>query len=159
MVGGHILLDGVYLSLLFDYGKGRGLLCRLIYSFALFLNQRYTIFHNTKTTGLTMYLLGLMNDQGSQLAALLAAMSYIMIIVGLLVIILTQSGKLLPKYGRYSFASRSFPVPGRLAWFVQELPAFAWMAYYILCSDNMNIAEQPVNIILMLLFTIHYFQR
>ena len=101
-----------------------------------------------------MYLLGVMNDRESRLAA----MSYAMIIAGLFTVALLHLTNLNAAYGRYSSAAWGFMIPGRLAWFVQELPSFTWMVYYLLWSD-LKFAEQPVNCIIMLLFSIHYFQR
>lgn len=61
-------------------------------------------------------------------------------------------------YGRYSRSGWGFQLPGKLAWFVQELPSFAVPLYLAIYTDCPR-AGQWKNQIALCLFLLHYFQR
>ncbi|XP_066481109.1 3-oxo-5-alpha-steroid 4-dehydrogenase 1 [Tiliqua scincoides] len=61
-------------------------------------------------------------------------------------------------YGRYYSAAFGFVVPARLAWLVQELPAFLVPLHLALCSGGARMHAWP-NRILLGLFLIHYTYR
>ncbi|XP_055353354.1 3-oxo-5-alpha-steroid 4-dehydrogenase 1-like [Paramacrobiotus metropolitanus] len=85
----------------------------------------------------------------------LDAMALVMIAVGLVTYVALQ---LLPApYGRYSSPSYGLLVPARIAWVVQECPAFFVPLYVWLYMDNG--APALANKILAGLFMLHYFQR
>ncbi|XP_071809303.1 3-oxo-5-alpha-steroid 4-dehydrogenase 1-like [Asterias amurensis] len=59
-------------------------------------------------------------------------------------------------YGRYVNASFGFSVPGRLSWFIQEVPAFLIPTYLLVTSGG---RQGFINSLLISLMIIHYFQR
>ncbi|XP_053322852.1 3-oxo-5-alpha-steroid 4-dehydrogenase 1 [Spea bombifrons] len=84
---------------------------------------------------------------------LLEVLSLLMIVMGF-----TSYGLLrfirMP-YGRYSSSTFGPPVPVRWAWFIQELPSFAFPVYFILSQPKVG----AVNLTLLGAFTLHYFHR
>ncbi|XP_061597932.1 3-oxo-5-alpha-steroid 4-dehydrogenase 1 [Cololabis saira] len=61
-------------------------------------------------------------------------------------------------YGRYATNKYGFPVNVKLAWFVQELPAFCMPMYLIFWSASSKTSLLP-NQLLIAMFFCHYFQR
>ncbi|XP_061444340.1 3-oxo-5-alpha-steroid 4-dehydrogenase 1 isoform X2 [Rhineura floridana] len=61
-------------------------------------------------------------------------------------------------YGRYTSLSFGRPVPAKLAWAVQEAPAFLVPLILVLCSDGARLSFWP-NRTLLALFFIHYTYR
>ena len=59
-------------------------------------------------------------------------------------------------YGRYSSNIWGFPVPGRLAWFMQELPSFCIPLFLLI---KMWDHSSKLSIVFIIYFLIHYFQR
>ncbi|CAD5116235.1 DgyrCDS5146 [Dimorphilus gyrociliatus] len=60
-------------------------------------------------------------------------------------------------YGRYDVPS-TFKINVKLAWFVQELPAFL-IPVLLYMFTNSPKADQPINLILLGMFMLHYAQR
>lgn len=80
-------------------------------------------------------------------------------------LILVQAGGVLialqfltSPYGRYARSTWGFGVNARLAWFVQECPAFIVPCVVLWYARNEVLGWTP-NIVLLVLFMIHYFQR
>ncbi|XP_070605172.1 3-oxo-5-alpha-steroid 4-dehydrogenase 1 [Erythrolamprus reginae] len=94
---------------------------------------------------------------GPQEEQLLKLMSYTL--VGFLILavgfVLHCAGA---PYGRYASASYGYPLPGTLAWMVQEAPAFLFPVMLVLCSEGSRLSFWP-NRFLLGLFLIHYFYR
>lgn len=61
-------------------------------------------------------------------------------------------------YGRYTSSAFGFLVPARLAWMVQEAPAFLVPLHLLLCSGGARLHHWP-NLILLGLFLAHYGYR
>ncbi|KAM3839096.1 3-oxo-5-alpha-steroid 4-dehydrogenase 1 isoform 1-T1 [Vipera latastei] len=61
-------------------------------------------------------------------------------------------------YGRYASAAYGYPVPGILAWMVQEAPSFLFPLMLALCSEGARLSFWP-NRFLLGLFLVHYFYR
>ncbi|XP_028317799.1 3-oxo-5-alpha-steroid 4-dehydrogenase 1 [Gouania willdenowi] len=61
-------------------------------------------------------------------------------------------------YGRYSSSKYGFPVDAKLAWFVQELPAFFVPVCLLLWTSCTQTSALP-NQILIAMYMCHYFQR
>lgn len=61
-------------------------------------------------------------------------------------------------YGRYSTSRYGFPVNARLAWFVQELPAFM-VPFCLLAWTPAAKASTPANQVLLAMYLCHYVQR
>lgn len=61
-------------------------------------------------------------------------------------------------YGRYTSSKYGFPVHVKVAWFVQELPAFLLPLSLILWASPLKITELPNQLLLGMYFC-HYVQR
>ena len=61
-------------------------------------------------------------------------------------------------YGRYGSTSWGPEVNPKLAWFIQEIPAFVTPLWLIFFTDCPKLNSLP-NVIVLSLFLIHYFQR
>lgn len=86
--------------------------------------------------------------------------SYSLILCGVVVASLEVVLKFEVPYGRYSRAGYGCGVPSRVAWTVQESPAFIIPAYalYTHTGSHLN-GELNANAVLLSLFGLHYFQR
>jgi 3-oxo-5-alpha-steroid 4-dehydrogenase 1 len=66
-------------------------------------------------------------------------------------------------YGRYQTTSVAAafgpPLPGRLAWFLQELPSLAWVVYVYYSTSGSGGGQLSPQRILMLLYALHYTNR
>merc|ERR1739848_915728 len=65
-------------------------------------------------------------------------------------------------YGRYADKASKvygFPVNGRLAWILQELPSFAVPATLAVLNRDSLAMQSPVNKALLGMFLLHYTQR
>ncbi|KAL4629997.1 3-oxo-5-alpha-steroid 4-dehydrogenase 1 isoform X2 [Arapaima gigas] len=87
---------------------------------------------------------------------LLARMSYLMIFMAV-VTFFTLLFENVP-YGRYSTTKFGFPVNVKLAWFVQELPAFVVPLFVVFWTSGAKLSQLP-NQLLLLMYFCHYFQR
>ncbi|XP_074135244.1 3-oxo-5-alpha-steroid 4-dehydrogenase 1 isoform X1 [Sminthopsis crassicaudata] len=61
-------------------------------------------------------------------------------------------------YGRHASASFGPGLPGKLAWFVQELPCLLMPLYVVTCTPAQRLSLWP-NRVLLVIFITHYFQR
>ncbi|KAJ3608921.1 hypothetical protein NHX12_023449 [Muraenolepis orangiensis] len=61
-------------------------------------------------------------------------------------------------YGRYASSRFGFPVPGKVAWFVQELPALLVPLALVLGTPAARTARLP-NLLLVAMYFCHYVQR
>jgi len=61
-------------------------------------------------------------------------------------------------YGRYSSNKFGFMLPGKLAWILQESPAFI-VPIILLFTTSSTCWQSPVNKILVICFGLHYIQR
>ena len=87
---------------------------------------------------------------------LINILSTVMIVQAGVVLLLLQ--RLTSPYGRFARSSWGFGVSARLAWVLQEFPAFILPCVAMLYAREDIFGWTP-NIILLLLFLIHYFQR
>eukprot|EP01084_Bolivina_argentea_P008911 16670_1 len=63
-------------------------------------------------------------------------------------------------YGRFSSTSCMPKIPAKIAWVVQEIPAFIIASFFLIKSLNETYDRIPMaNRLLLLLFIIHYFNR
>lgn len=63
-------------------------------------------------------------------------------------------------YGRYSRPGFGFGIPSRLAWMLQESPAFIIPACALFTHTGSRLTgELNANTVLLCLFAMHYFQR
>ncbi|XP_062578457.1 3-oxo-5-alpha-steroid 4-dehydrogenase 1-like isoform X1 [Saccostrea cucullata] len=83
-------------------------------------------------------------------------LSYNLLFFGIVVVIVLQF--LNTPYGRYARGGWGVDVNAKLAWFVQEIPAFLVPVLLIYCVEGPKITHIP-NKILLGLFLLHYFQR
>ena len=80
-------------------------------------------------------------------------MGAIMIIVGAACFIMLN---FIPApYGRYSNPVFGYLINAKLAWFIQEIPAFLVPLLLVLLEDF----KSKINALILLCFTIHYAQR
>lgn len=61
-------------------------------------------------------------------------------------------------YGRYTSRKYGFPVQVKVAWFIQELPAFLVPLSLILWASPLKITALP-NQLLLGMYFVHYVQR
>lgn len=83
-------------------------------------------------------------------------LSYIFLFWALSVIVSLQYVR--APYGRYSRGGWGVQIPGKVAWFVQELPSFVVPLYLAVFTDCPRAGEKR-NQIALSLFLLHYFQR
>ncbi|XP_052439615.1 3-oxo-5-alpha-steroid 4-dehydrogenase 1 isoform X2 [Carassius gibelio] len=86
----------------------------------------------------------------------LVCLSYLMMVMGFITFV-TLLYEHVP-YGRYASSRYGFPVNVKLAWFVQELPAFLVPLSLVLWRHCAKITHLP-NQLLLLMFIFHYLQR
>eukprot|EP01087_Luapelamoeba_hula_P003809 TRINITY_DN13665_c0_g1_i1.p1 TRINITY_DN13665_c0_g1~~TRINITY_DN13665_c0_g1_i1.p1 ORF type:complete len:259 (-),score=20.04 TRINITY_DN13665_c0_g1_i1:57-833(-) len=85
----------------------------------------------------------------------------LLICFGIIPFLLQTLGTATTSYGRYTEPKAfGFPVPAQLAWFIQESPCL-WLSAYLLFNftGNPQCLTSAPNVLLMLLFLIHYSQR
>lgn len=87
---------------------------------------------------------------------ILDCFSYLMLLMAL-VTGLTLLFENVP-YGRYTSTKYGFPVNVKVAWFVQELPAFLVPLSLILWASPEKITDLP-NQVLLAMYFCHYVQR
>jgi 3-oxo-5-alpha-steroid 4-dehydrogenase 1 len=85
----------------------------------------------------------------------------VMIIIGVAVFIIEAFGGLRASYGRYGKSNIGLSAP--IAWFLQEAPAF-FIPLYLLAQNGFSALfvrnnEINTNVILLIYFLIHYFNR
>lgn len=86
--------------------------------------------------------------------------SYFLIFSGVVLALLELVIRYEIPYGRYSRPGFGFGVPPRLAWLLQESPAFIIPAWALLTHTGARLSgEMNANTVLLCLFTLHYFQR
>lgn len=84
----------------------------------------------------------------------------IMVSIGIIVFFLEAFGGMKAEYGRYNKKNKGFSAP--IAWLIQECPAFFVPLFLILYQgakiyDNSN--KINTNLLLLLFFMMHYFNR
>ena len=62
------------------------------------------------------------------------------------------------QYGRYINIKNSFTLNANLSWMIQESPSVLWVIYFLI-NNNETYLNNPPNLILTLLFGLHYFNR
>lgn len=87
---------------------------------------------------------------------ILDCLSYLMMLMAL-VTFLTLLFENVP-YGRYTSSKYGFPVHVKVAWFIQELPAFLVPLNLILWASPLKITVLPNQLLLGMYFC-HYIQR
>ncbi|XP_014665585.1 PREDICTED: 3-oxo-5-alpha-steroid 4-dehydrogenase 1-like isoform X2 [Priapulus caudatus] len=96
---------------------------------------------------------GLHNLLGITEIQLLEWMTFIEIIIS--VILIPTLKAIAPPYGRHGGSKWGPTLPAKLGWFVQELPSFAFPVWYLYYVNAMP----RVNVVLLMMLAIHYFQR
>ncbi|XP_074056326.1 3-oxo-5-alpha-steroid 4-dehydrogenase 1 [Macrotis lagotis] len=86
----------------------------------------------------------------------LEALAWLLMFLGL-VSGLLQSAVGSP-YGRHALAAFGPTLPGRLSWFLQELPCLLVPLYVVTCTPAQRLGHWP-NRLLLATFIIHYLQR
>ena len=83
-----------------------------------------------------------------------------LVVVGIAVAFMQLVLKFEIPYGRFSRAGFGCGIPAKISWVLQECPAFLIPAYlfYLKEGDQLGGALN-VNVLLLALFLIHYFQR
>ena len=97
-------------------------------------------------------------------------MAYVMIIAGLASLVKQLLGKA-AQYGRYAANNTMNPydlknlgllwrptIPAKLAWFLQELPAFSIPVLMVFFSEAKRLNNLP-NVICLIMVIVHYFNR
>ena len=89
------------------------------------------------------------------------------LVVGVLLVLLDHYNVRIP-YGRYGSDGKwrgvlafvkALKLPARLAWFVQELPAFVVPLVFVLNVGGRYVGVFNPNIVLLGMFLLHYFNR
>ncbi|XP_029103964.1 3-oxo-5-alpha-steroid 4-dehydrogenase 1 isoform X3 [Scleropages formosus] len=87
---------------------------------------------------------------------LLNRLSYVMIFMGIVTFVSLLFENV--PYGRYSNTKYGFPINAKLAWFLQELPAFVVPLLIVVGMSGAKLSQLP-NRLLLLMFFCHYAQR
>ena len=113
-----------------------------------------TFLHNLKINNVVFSAVKMMNKRDDELVHWMA---YIMIAAAIVTAIVLQFVH--APYGRYSrrWWTWAYCLPARWAWFLQEQPAFI-MTLWALLSGGHQLHGTP-NVLLLVCFLIHYFQR
>lgn len=86
--------------------------------------------------------------------------SYSLLFFGVILALLEVVLKYEISYGRYTRAGYGCGIPSRVAWLVQESPAFVIPAYALYTHTGSRLTgELNLNTVLLFLFSLHYFQR
>lgn len=96
-------------------------------------------------------------EEGVELQ-LLNMMSYAMVFTGVVVFYMLSFTNFKASYGRYGVTSIFPKVNARVAWFVQEFPAF-FIPTWLLATGNCDLMGNCANLIVLSMFIGHYFQR
>uniref|UniRef100_A0A8C9T0N1 Steroid 5-alpha reductase C-terminal domain-containing protein n=1 Tax=Scleropages formosus TaxID=113540 RepID=A0A8C9T0N1_SCLFO len=84
---------------------------------------------------------------------LLNRLSYVMIFMGIVTFVSLLFENV--PYGRYSNTKYGFPINAKLAWFLQELPAFVVPLLIVVGMSGAKLSQLP-NRLLLLMFFCHY---
>merc|ERR1712025_1106600 len=82
-------------------------------------------------------------------------------VMGIVTIVVELGLGIDAQYGRFSsIKNRSFRIPAKIAWCLQETPSFLMASYFFIKSFDETFETVPIpNRLLLLFFMIHYFNR